>query len=169
MLVERQQLNRCDALSWPPLSSGRWSALRYREFVFVGYTELLTLDVLTGSVQVSRCGESAFLLRCHGEALHCTPILTHTLEALDPDSTPVYSLTYLGQVSCTRLGAMRCLPTSSFLPQRQHRILSLSSAASSFWLTAPPHPPVISLPSPMYPCASLAGDASTLRSHFWPI
>ena len=47
---ERTRLSQCDALSWPPLSSGRWSSLRYQSFVFIGFTQLFTLDPLRGDV-----------------------------------------------------------------------------------------------------------------------
>ena len=97
--AERQLLSRCEALSWPPLSSGRWIALRYQAFVFVGYSQLLTLDPLTGDVQITQCDDTAYLPRCHGEKLQCTPILRHMLKPLESSLAPVHGLTYLGQVS----------------------------------------------------------------------
>ena len=39
--LERNEVSKCDAFMWPPLSAGRWAALRYHEFVFVGFTQLI--------------------------------------------------------------------------------------------------------------------------------
>ena len=94
---ERTRLSKCDALSWPPLSSGRWSSLRYQSFVFVGYTQLVTFDAHTGALQLSHCDDAAFLPRCHGEKLRCVPALHHELAPLDAPRSPVHSLTYVGQ------------------------------------------------------------------------
>ena len=90
---EREGLSKCDPLTWPPLSNGRWAALRYTEFVFVGFTQLLSLDPRAGTLTVSECDEEAFLPRCRGKALHCSPLFTATLDGHGSG----HELTYLGQ------------------------------------------------------------------------
>merc|ERR1719478_193973 len=64
---ERNGLSKCDAIAWPPLSTGRWTALRYTEFTFAGFTQLISLDPRTGTLTLTECDEAAFLPRCRGE------------------------------------------------------------------------------------------------------
>lgn len=109
---ERSQLNRCDALSWPPVVSGRWPSLIYKEFVFVGWSHLLILDPLTGDLQLSQCDDIASpstAKTCQGEKLSCSPLHRQLIDAPPageavPDvlgarsspTPPLHSLVYLG-------------------------------------------------------------------------
>jgi hypothetical protein len=95
--LERNEVSKCDAFMWPPLSAGRWAALRYHEFVFVGFTQLIALDPSTGKLTLTECDDSAFLPRCHGEALRCSPLFEHTLAPLQPGHAAIHELTYLGR------------------------------------------------------------------------
>merc|ERR1719453_850062 len=58
---EREGLSKCDALAWPPLSTGRWTALRYTEFIFAGFTQLISLDPRAGTLTLTECDEAAFV------------------------------------------------------------------------------------------------------------
>ena len=58
---ERDDLKKCDAFSWPPLSAGRWTALRYTEFTFAGFTQLISLDPRAGTLTFTDCDDAAFL------------------------------------------------------------------------------------------------------------
>ena len=92
---ERDGLSKCDALAWPPLSTGRWTALRYTEFTFAGFTQLISLDPRTGTLTLTECDEAAFLPRCRGEPLRCKPLFTHTLSGRGRGKGS-HELTYLG-------------------------------------------------------------------------
>ena len=48
--AERDSLSQCDALSWPPLASGRWRSMLWHEFVFVGFSQVIALEPLTGKL-----------------------------------------------------------------------------------------------------------------------
>ena len=94
--LERDAAAKCDAFAWPPLSTGRFSALRYTEFVFVGLTQLVSLDPRAGTLTLTECDDDAFLPRCKGAPLRCTPLFTATLDGSDGTGGP-HELTYLGQ------------------------------------------------------------------------
>ena len=90
---ERDGLTKCDPFTWPPLSTGRWASLRYTEFIFAGFTQLISLDPRAGTLTLTECDEDAFLPRCRGKALRCNPLFTAALEGRGPG----HELTYLGQ------------------------------------------------------------------------
>ena len=92
---ERDGVGKCDPLTWPPLSTGRWTALRYTEFTFAGFTQLISLDPRTGTLTLTECDEAAFLPRCRGEPLRCKPLFTHTLSGRGRGKGS-HELTYLG-------------------------------------------------------------------------
>ena len=95
--LERGELSKCDAFMWPPLSAGKWPALRYREFVFAGLTQLISLDPRAGTLTLTECDDAAFLPRCHGQALRCAPLFEHALTNFQRPGA-VHELTYLGKV-----------------------------------------------------------------------
>ncbi len=87
-----RELSKCDPLAWPPLSSGRWAALRYTEFEFAGKTALLNLNPRTGALTHSECDETTFLPRCRGEPLRCKPSFSAALAGRGE-----HSVVYLGR------------------------------------------------------------------------
>ena len=97
---ERDELSKCDAFTWPPLSQGKWAALRYHEFVFAGFTHLISLDPRRGAMTLTECDDAAFLPRCRGESLRCSPLFQHQLTAPGGaaalGANSIHELSYLG-------------------------------------------------------------------------
>ena len=91
--LDRDGIGKCDVVTWPPLTSGKWAPLRYHEFVFAGFTQLLALEPRSGKLTLTECDDSSFIARCQGAALQCSPLFTHQLSA---GAHALHELTYLG-------------------------------------------------------------------------
>lgn len=105
---ERNSLGKCDAFSWPPISTGRFEQLIGVEWVFLGFTkaqyltQLVHLDPLTGRVELADCDESSFAADCDNKQLSCKPLpLANNVLPGRPGS--VHELVYLGQARAAAL------------------------------------------------------------------
>ena len=114
---ERNSLGKCDAFSWPPISTGRFEQLIGVEWVFLGFTkaqyltQLVHLDPLTGRVELADCDESSFAADCDNKQLSCKPLsLANNVLPGRPGS--VHELVYLGQARAAAL-----VPHQAPLPQ----------------------------------------------------